>query len=427
MTSSWGQFFDNPIAASKSIIALKEFLQAEKASVTPPQTVSQPENQDDEDQNQGHNHEEAEHQRVGGSKYLPILRSGSGNTGIPSLPWLDFMSQHANVFVSSCNEEQQEQRRLFALGRRRCESFLAQRSFAPSPLFGLTDPSTLLNLIISTEERISLLREMARSFTNDPGEMIIRYRDLEHSNSHRTEKIAYEYATLLPQISLNHGTTHKRWILSGEGVMADFQAAKRSAELIDMAGEPCGVLSHEVIGPLTIPNPLSSPQRNYGDTTWGQTSSNGSNSTQSNDLWGGLPVLPVGPASPPHASLNFVWDTSQRPFHSDALRASLRRNASFQISQRLVKGWKSAMSHPFEGKSCHYQFIFGNSSSAAIFKRNAFGNSTGVSPIGHPVRAKPKKPLTEIPAEKVIRLVQSQKLDLKLVFIELFNLSNIIS
>lgn len=174
MTSSWGHYFHDPVAASKFIIALNEFLKAESPSATPRQTLSQPETEDEDqnqdqgqDHNQFHNHEEAEHQGDSGIS-LPEIRSSSRNNGVPSLPWLNFLSQHADMFVSSCNEEQQERKNLFALGRRRCVSFLAQRNLGPPPLFGLTDPIILLASIVSTEERISFLRGLARSFTNQP-------------------------------------------------------------------------------------------------------------------------------------------------------------------------------------------------------------------------------------------------------------------
>lgn len=257
--------------------------------------------------------------------------------------------------------------------------------------------------------------------------MIIRYCDLDPSNSNRPEKLTFEYATLLPQTSRNHGTTRRRWILSRELLLPDIEAAKRSAELISMAGEPCGVLSHDVIRPLTNSNPLSSTQRTFDNIMWGQSNSNRPNATQNNDLWGGLPVLPPDPVSLPQTNLNFEWDTFQRFFRSDKLKASLRRDASFQFPQELDRGWESAMSHPFQGAPCHYQFIFGNPSSAAIFKRNVFGNSAELSPIRQSLTAKAQKPLTEIPIEDVLRLLRTRKLDRRLISVELSNLGSIAS
>jgi hypothetical protein len=416
LTSLWGPYFEDRIAASGAIIAVyHELLRTEETRTTAShRSGSQTENE----------------------KSRKLSDSGGderSSTLIPS--WLSFLSRHAEMSINSASEMQNDLQRLFALGQRRCAAFLGSNKGLLPPLFGLTDPQTLIGLIASMEEKIEFLREMASYFTDDPEEMIIRYNHPERPQTYMPEKLRYEYTTLLPQRDDGiRGLTHKRWVLSSREFLPDPWAVKRSIELLEKRREPCGVLFHGAIVPLQssredqnsflkksrfFPIEVESEWNNSGitsDTVWGSAiadlmlgaSSQSSTNTSANTY------------------LNFVWDTSQALFHLDQLKGSLRRNLHPETRQGpQEEGWIAEVSHPFPGESCHYQFIYGDPSTAAIFKRNSFRQTPEVPPIGTKATPQMKGAPTEIPIEQVLQLLRGQKLDRGLLTAEILRLDKI--
>jgi hypothetical protein len=354
--------------------------------------------------------------------------SGENESRNVSIPlWLIFLSQHAEMSINATSEMQNDLQRLFALGQRRCAAFLASTKDLPPPLFGLTDPQTIIALIVSTEEKIEFLRKIASYFTDDPEEMIIRYNDTGRPQTY--EKLRYEYATLIPQRHGTSGLTHKRWILSSSEFLPESWTAKRSIEVLQKHREPCGVLFHGAVGPL----PWSQESQN-SSLVHSHLSPTGIGSEWSNPgvtpLWGSDiadMTIRASNQSSTNASigtyLNFVWNTSHELFHPEQLKGSLRRDLhpkTRQGSQEI-----ESESHPFLGETCHYQFIYGYPSNAAIFKRNTFRQAPEMAPIGTRAMPQRKVPPAEIPMERVLQLLRDHKLDGGLLAAEISKLDNI--
>lgn len=406
LTGHWGPYFEDRISASGAIIAVhNELLRVEMIRKTASRgSGSRPEN----------------------DKPQKVSDSGvneSSNILIP--PWLSFLSRHAEMSISSTSEIQNDLQRLFALGQRRCAAFLAKD--LPPPLFGLTDPQTIITLISSTEEKIEFLREMASYFTDDPDEMIIRYNPPGRPQIY--EKLRYEYATLLPQRSGSRGFAHKRWILSSSEFFPESWAVKRSMEVLQENREPCGVLFHGAIAPL----PWTQEARNSSLTKLNLSPTRVSSEWKNpgaTSLWGSdIADLTIRASNQPSTNtsagtyLNFVWNTSQQLFHPDQLKGHVQRD----LHPKTRQGFQETenVSHPFPGESCHYQFIYGDPNTAAIFKRNSFRQTSELTPIG--IRATPQKktPPTEIPMERVLQLLRHQKLNISLLAAEILRVDNI--
>jgi hypothetical protein len=91
-----------------------------------------------------------------------------------NLTWLTNLCTAAKEFAHSEDSEQKSAEQLMNLGRRR-STFLNSPSETPPPLFGLTDLSILIPLLINDECRIQLLRRICHHFKLDRPECLIKY------------------------------------------------------------------------------------------------------------------------------------------------------------------------------------------------------------------------------------------------------------
>jgi hypothetical protein len=213
-----------------------------------------------------------------------------------------------------------------------------------------------------------------------------------------------------------------------------------------LVNEPCGVLTPDVVGPLNTPNMEASYTgslwrsggqsdfpRNAGlqnaqqwntasGTAWGQSAHE---TRPEHSAWGGSEIAPVD--SPTwNMRLNFVWNSTILPFSRHHLKATLPKDFKCDISvDRRERNWNQGTTHPFEGPTCHYQYIFGDPGSIAIFKRNDFGQR--ISAIGEPPAIKVKNVLNEIPIEYVLQYLDDHKLDGALLSTELSRLHETIA
>jgi hypothetical protein len=90
--------------------------------------------------------------------------------------WMEMLTSAANSLIASSGTEREISMRLVAFGMRRCSHFLAKAISHPPPFFGLSDPGFLLPMLVNEEERIILLRNVARNLDLDKSRLIIKYK-----------------------------------------------------------------------------------------------------------------------------------------------------------------------------------------------------------------------------------------------------------
>lgn len=178
LTTFWGKYFENAIAASSFITKLCECLEADLSGTKKESAKDKLSIKNSRQSSTIPANDTPAPDTEGRSTTDGQIPSGSHTY---SLPWLKLLREHAELLISSNPEERKELCRLYALGRWRCVAFLAQGRLHPPPFFGLTDPQTFLNLIRSDEAKITFLRNIASSFTDGPNDMIIRYLPLDLS------------------------------------------------------------------------------------------------------------------------------------------------------------------------------------------------------------------------------------------------------
>lgn len=139
--------------------------------------------------------------------------------------WLQCLADAAGNYLSSESLQREHFRGLVNRGRRRYGTFLCDRNFHPSPMFGISSVHDLIDLIIDKEKRIEALRIIATGLNAPVDSMLIRYaRNLNldsikpkaHEEDRELEFLAYEdsmhqdtiweYATAIP----SEGASRKR-------------------------------------------------------------------------------------------------------------------------------------------------------------------------------------------------------------------------
>lgn len=133
--------------------------------------------------------------------------------------WLFVLAEAARAFIGSTGLERAECLQLMRSGRRRYASFLAELEDCPAPILGFSNCGIFLDALRTDEDRIWMLREVARSFGTEADNMVIRYR---HTNNAKS----FGYATATPSTIQNNSnkTTsqgsefvtgrHTRWVES---------------------------------------------------------------------------------------------------------------------------------------------------------------------------------------------------------------------
>jgi hypothetical protein len=138
--------------------------------------------------------------------------------------WLKGLAEAARAYLNSTGLRHDQYSRLLKSGRRRYPYFLSEKEHWISPFLGLTNPNRLINLSMTVEDRIGILRSAAVKYGETGHMMIIRYfTERFHTDGH------FEYATVLPvEIpgrrtkrtwcgDQNSAKAHIRWVPGTEG------------------------------------------------------------------------------------------------------------------------------------------------------------------------------------------------------------------
>lgn len=165
--------------------------------------------------------------------------------------WLCVLADAASFFVGSTGLGRTESLQLMKGGRRRYASFLAERRDCPPPILGLSICTTFLGVLRSDEDRIWMLRELARGFAGKADNMVIQYKHTTFAIGHSS----FECATVTPSEVRHRGyerssegsgfvpNGHIRWIES-----AAVQGARgRSKHLLSTGEEIVLLQSGSVI------------------------------------------------------------------------------------------------------------------------------------------------------------------------------------
>ena len=165
-----------------------------------------------------------------------------------SKSWLACLVGAAKHYLASDDISQTEYTRLFNYGRRRCPEFLGVTQSTLGSLMSLQQPKNLLDLMVSHEGRIRLLRRKAMQLGCDPGTLIIRYA-LPASKHGET---AFAIATVVPigTGAIGNGKYHKRWITENSA-----NAGPRS-----LCGEEADGEMYEILGKADLLGPLHNVQ-----------------------------------------------------------------------------------------------------------------------------------------------------------------------
>ena len=143
--------------------------------------------------------------------------------GVAASSWFSLLLSTAQGYQLSSDDDRYASRRLISLGRKHGKNFLG---LPKDPLFGLTYRGKFVGIIKNEDERIQLLREVAREIQATAGldnhHLIIRYK---HRCLNSTKSF-YEYATALPlprkstkrdaQGNWYPSQGHCRWLYAGE-------------------------------------------------------------------------------------------------------------------------------------------------------------------------------------------------------------------
>ncbi|KAF5231054.1 hypothetical protein FAUST_9495 [Fusarium austroamericanum] len=139
-----------------------------------------------------------------------IKKEGYHNRGRRS--WMKLLAEAADGYLTSSGIERQTIHSLIMRGHRRYKTFLSVENDTWRPLFGINDVNTLMKLVKSREDRVSVLRLAAKGLTRaGPDSLMIRYarpRDQSTEDSHFSnalpfqreaygDKGPWEYATAL--------------------------------------------------------------------------------------------------------------------------------------------------------------------------------------------------------------------------------------
>ncbi|KAL9607957.1 MAG: hypothetical protein Q9167_007180 [Letrouitia subvulpina] len=127
--------------------------------------------------------------------------------------WLQYLAEAAETYVTSVDMQRRHIESLIARGRRRHGYFLADPKGHPSPMFGISNVSTLIRLVKGEERRVELLRLLASSFETRADALLIRYKHVtfveslpdghlnysyDLSSDNLSNSWNWEYATALP-------------------------------------------------------------------------------------------------------------------------------------------------------------------------------------------------------------------------------------
>ncbi|KAL9623650.1 MAG: hypothetical protein Q9160_002106 [Pyrenula sp. 1 TL-2023] len=89
--------------------------------------------------------------------------------------WLQYLADAAENYLSSESLQREHFRSLVNRGRRRYGTFLCDKNFHPTPMFGISSVHELIDLITDTEKRIEALRITAMWLKAPADSMLIRY------------------------------------------------------------------------------------------------------------------------------------------------------------------------------------------------------------------------------------------------------------
>jgi hypothetical protein len=90
--------------------------------------------------------------------------------------WLHYLGEAAKDLLSAKNLQLEHYRSLVGRGQRHYSRFLCDISLHPTPMFGISTIHTLLQLVAEDEKKIETLRFMCASLSVRPDSLIIRYK-----------------------------------------------------------------------------------------------------------------------------------------------------------------------------------------------------------------------------------------------------------
>ncbi|KAH0593458.1 hypothetical protein MHUMG1_08595 [Metarhizium humberi] len=123
-----------------------------------------------------------------------VRKSGYMNRGRGS--WVKMLAEAAEAFLASSGTEQQIIQALIMRGHRRYKDFLSEEKDVWLPLFGIANVNTLLQLVTRREDRVGVLRLVAKGLAHArPDSLIIRYarpRDRSAEDNHFSNALPFQ-------------------------------------------------------------------------------------------------------------------------------------------------------------------------------------------------------------------------------------------
>ena len=314
--------------------------------------------------------------------------------------WPGISVKLAREYLDSPDSARLDIARYFMLGRRRYADFIAKASHHPAPCFGLSDPNYFIKLI-EVEKRIDVLREMATSsgIQITAERSFIRYLHVTDSGHNITE-----IASLVPQrIQGVRENTHRRWVVlpeiltgsrrfhitAGIGITQwsipfpqistsddwlsddwfseeDYAAQedaviRRSIEIIQHLGEPCGLLDEHtfIADKLNTPKLPKSPLSSDSADSQLIESFHWSSRPQPRHLRYLLRRKNEG-----FSDKKDEEDRSHRPWEQEISKAPVTNEEI--ASDNILLHWQ--LGHfPTALESKTYHFLFGDPSTATVF------------------------------------------------------------
>ncbi|KAH6955748.1 hypothetical protein BKA56DRAFT_663406 [Ilyonectria sp. MPI-CAGE-AT-0026] len=137
---------------------------------------------------------------------LIILLSSLVNQSSTHIAWLKFLADAAKRYISTSDVDHSQHVKLLSLGTRWGRSFLNEPGRDPPPFFCLSHFPVLMSMISEIEEKISIMRNIARTLQASDQDLLIRYPE---PNAARMigASVAYHLASALPSSptsSANH-------------------------------------------------------------------------------------------------------------------------------------------------------------------------------------------------------------------------------
>lgn len=180
--------------------------------------------------------------------FIAIADRGNYNTEhqLPLPVWPHLFANQARRVLDSDKTGRHEMVRLIALGWRRYGIFLAANKDHPDPLFGLSKPGRLLNLLRLPDQEIATIRKMVPLFPVKLEGAFIRY---VHDNRDQFRMI--EYASIDPAVknpSQNSLSIRHRWIMMPRTDFSDYWMSlvlDRATYIKTHLREPCGLLEFD--------------------------------------------------------------------------------------------------------------------------------------------------------------------------------------